>query len=172
MRLFRAMSLVSLVHALSFADMTLQGLMTDTDVVASLLHSHGALSCWDCAASAPYLPYACSLFAHTVDAHCVLCVLSRIAMNGSSNNSSQDSKCSSLSYKDAVAFSPHKFAGGPSTPGQHLCSALSVLCLLSAHPLTCHGNRCSDHQEATLDCCCSICDWSDNVHLHALCSAC
>ena len=32
------------------------GILTDTDAVAALLHAHGALSFWDYAAAAPYVP--------------------------------------------------------------------------------------------------------------------
>jgi selenocysteine lyase/cysteine desulfurase len=63
------------------------GIVTDVDRVAVLLHRHGALSCWDYASAGPYLP---------------------IEMNPSSHR---------LAYKDAVFLSPHKFVGGPGTPG-------------------------------------------------------
>jgi selenocysteine lyase/cysteine desulfurase len=56
------------------------GIITDVDGVATVLHRHGALSCWDYASAGPYLP---------------------IDMAG----------------KDAVFLSPHKFVGGPGTPG-------------------------------------------------------
>jgi selenocysteine lyase/cysteine desulfurase len=65
------------------------GIVTDTDVIGTLLHAHGALSFWDFAAAAPY-----------VDIH----------MYG-------DLTANPLAYKDAVFLSPHKFIGGPSTPG-------------------------------------------------------
>ncbi|MBI1379087.1 MAG: aminotransferase class V-fold PLP-dependent enzyme [Frankiales bacterium] len=64
------------------------GIMTDTRGIASLLHRHGALSFWDYAAAAPYLDIDMS--ADPADP---------------------------LSYKDAVMLSPHKFVGGPGTPG-------------------------------------------------------
>ena len=63
------------------------GIVTDVDRVSALLHRHGALSCWDYASAGPYLP---------------------IEMNPSSHR---------LAYKDAVFLSPHKFVGGPGTPG-------------------------------------------------------
>jgi selenocysteine lyase/cysteine desulfurase len=63
------------------------GIRTDTDAVASLLHEHGALSFWDFAAAAPYVP---------------------MAMGGPAHGAS---------YFDAVFLSPHKFVGGPGTPG-------------------------------------------------------
>jgi selenocysteine lyase/cysteine desulfurase len=63
------------------------GLLTDTAAVSRLLHQHGALSFWDFAAAGPYLD---------------------IAMNGSGDP---------LDFKDAVFLSPHKFVGGPGTPG-------------------------------------------------------
>lgn len=65
------------------------GIMTDTCAVSDLLHRHGALSFWDFAAAAPYVD---------IDMHPV---------------------CDEhpLVGKDAVFVSPHKFVGGPSTPG-------------------------------------------------------
>jgi selenocysteine lyase/cysteine desulfurase len=65
------------------------GIVTDTPAVSDLLHRHGALSFWDYAAAAPYV---------------------EIDMYGRSTRYPH-------SYKDAVFVSPHKFVGGPSTPG-------------------------------------------------------
>jgi selenocysteine lyase/cysteine desulfurase len=64
------------------------GILSDTDRIASLLHRHGALSVWDYAAAAPYVPI-------------------RVA----------ESVPGRGDHKDAVFFSPHKFIGGPQTPG-------------------------------------------------------
>ncbi len=64
------------------------GILTDTRAVASLLHEHGALSFWDYAAAGPYLPI-------------------RVAASALDAND----------HKDAVFLSPHKFPGGPQTPG-------------------------------------------------------
>jgi selenocysteine lyase/cysteine desulfurase/CRP-like cAMP-binding protein len=64
------------------------GILTDVDAVASLLHQHGALSFWDYAAAGPYL---------------------EVDMNPPGDDH--------LAYKDAVFLSPHKFIGGPGTPG-------------------------------------------------------
>ena len=63
------------------------GIVSDTDAVSKLLHEHGALSFWDFAAAGPYV---------------------KIRMNPSGDP---------LAYKDAVVLSPHKFIGGPGTPG-------------------------------------------------------
>ncbi len=65
------------------------GIVSDTHVIADLLHSHGALSFWDCAAAAPYVD---------------------IEMNRACT---EHPRC----HKDAVFISPHKFIGGPGTPG-------------------------------------------------------
>jgi selenocysteine lyase/cysteine desulfurase len=67
------------------------GIVSDTLGISRLLHSHGALAFWDFAAAAPYV---------------------NIEMNpeGGPNGGT-------LSYKDAVFISPHKFIGGPGTPG-------------------------------------------------------
>ncbi len=63
------------------------GILTDTRAVASLLHEHGALSFWDFAAAAPYVP---------------------ITMGDPSEGPG---------YLDAIFISPHKLVGGPGTPG-------------------------------------------------------
>jgi selenocysteine lyase/cysteine desulfurase len=65
------------------------GIVSDTHRIAALLHDHGALSVWDFAAAAPYVD---------------------IEMNP---------HCSDYpnAYKDVIALSPHKFIGGPGTPG-------------------------------------------------------
>jgi selenocysteine lyase/cysteine desulfurase len=64
------------------------GIATDTRAVATLLHRHGALSFWDYAAAAPYV---------------------EISMRAPEGEP--------LAYKDAIFISPHKFIGGPGTPG-------------------------------------------------------
>ena len=63
------------------------GILTDTQAIARTLHEHGALSFWDFAAAAPYV---------------------EIDMNPAGDP---------LGYLDAVFLSPHKFVGGPGTPG-------------------------------------------------------
>ncbi len=67
------------------------GIVSDTDGISSLLHRHGALALWDFAAAAPYV---------------------RIAMNADAAAGADP-----LAFKDAVFISPHKFIGGPGTPG-------------------------------------------------------
>ena len=64
------------------------GIASDVEVIAELLHRHGALSFWDYAAAGPYVP---------------------IEM--------KPAQAGALAYKDAVFLSPHKFIGGPGTPG-------------------------------------------------------
>jgi selenocysteine lyase/cysteine desulfurase len=65
------------------------GILTDTHAISDLLHRHGALSFWDFAAAGPYV---------------------EVEMYG---------RCTAhpRAYKDAVFLSPHKFVGGPGTPG-------------------------------------------------------
>ena len=67
------------------------GIGTDTRAVASLLHRFGALSFWDFAAAGPYVQIEMNMTDDEPDGHLV--------------------------YKDAVFLSPHKFIGGPGTPG-------------------------------------------------------
>lgn len=64
------------------------GIISDTRAVSELLHTHGALSFWDFAASAPYVGIEMG-----------------IETDPTGN------------YKDAVFISPHKLIGGPGTPG-------------------------------------------------------
>lgn len=64
------------------------GILTDTAAMAALLHEHGALSFWDYAAAGPYVPI-------------------RVA----------SSAPGAIDHKDAIFLSPHKFPGGPQTPG-------------------------------------------------------
>jgi len=64
------------------------GILSDTARVTALLHRHGALAVWDYTAAAPYVP---------------------IRMREPSPDG--------VDAKDAVVFSPHKFVGGPQTPG-------------------------------------------------------
>jgi selenocysteine lyase/cysteine desulfurase len=65
------------------------GIISDTHGISDLLHRHGALSFWDYAAAAPYVD---------------------ITMYG---------RCTKhpRAYHDAIFISPHKFVGGPGTPG-------------------------------------------------------
>ena len=64
------------------------GTLTDADRIAALLHRHGALSFWDYAAAGPYVPIRMS-----------------------------ESRPGADDHKDAIFLSPHKFVGGPQTPG-------------------------------------------------------
>ncbi|MDQ2846611.1 MAG: aminotransferase class V-fold PLP-dependent enzyme [Actinomycetota bacterium] len=65
------------------------GILTDTCRIASLLHANGALSFWDFAAAGPYVDI-------DMTPHCAT-----------------HPDC----YQDAIFLSPHKFIGGPGTPG-------------------------------------------------------
>lgn len=65
------------------------GILSDTHAISQLVHQYGALAFWDYAAAAPYVD---------------------IEMNPRCNEHP-------MSYKDAIFLSPHKFIGGPGTPG-------------------------------------------------------
>ena len=67
------------------------GIGTNTRAVSVLLHKHGALSFWDFAAAGPYVQIEMNLH--------------------------DDQPDGGLAYKDAIFLSPHKFIGGPGTPG-------------------------------------------------------
>ncbi|MGH1370595.1 MAG: aminotransferase class V-fold PLP-dependent enzyme [Cellvibrionaceae bacterium] len=63
------------------------GVKTDVESVTALLHQYGAFSFWDYAAAAPYVDINMSDY------------------------------CEQRLHKDAAFISPHKFIGGPGTPG-------------------------------------------------------
>jgi selenocysteine lyase/cysteine desulfurase len=67
------------------------GIGSKTGDIARILHRHGALSFWDFAAAAPYVEIEMNMCDEGPDGH--------------------------LAYKDAIFLSPHKFIGGPGTPG-------------------------------------------------------
>jgi len=67
------------------------GIGSKTAQIATLLHRHGALSFWDFAAAGPYVQIEMNMKGSCEDGH--------------------------LAYKDAIFISPHKFIGGPGTPG-------------------------------------------------------
>jgi selenocysteine lyase/cysteine desulfurase len=67
------------------------GIISDTRAISILLHRHGALSFWDFAAAAPYVEVEMAPHRPGPDAE--------------------------LDFKDALVISPHKFIGGPGTPG-------------------------------------------------------
>jgi selenocysteine lyase/cysteine desulfurase len=64
------------------------GVRTDVDAVSDALHRHGALACWDYAAAGPH---------------------GGLRMGGDGRFP--------LGHRDAIFLSPHKFPGGPGTPG-------------------------------------------------------
>lgn len=67
------------------------GILSDTRAISVLLHRHGARSFWDFGAAAPYVDIELAPHRPGPDAE--------------------------LDFKDAVFISPHKFIGGPGTPG-------------------------------------------------------
>ncbi len=71
------------------------GVISDVRSISILLHRHGALSFWDFAAAAPYVSIEMGPFADTAAGR----------------------ETDPLAYKDAIFISPHKFIGGPGTPG-------------------------------------------------------
>jgi selenocysteine lyase/cysteine desulfurase len=78
------------------------GILSDTRAISVLLHEHGALSFWDFAAAGPYVEIE-------MEPH-------RPAPVTGPGRGTPDGKAA-LDYKDAIVISPHKFIGGPGTPG-------------------------------------------------------
>ena len=79
------------------------GILSDTDSITILLHQHGALAFWDFAAAGPYVDIAMD---------------GRSGPAGTSNTGpSNPGPSNPEAAKDAVFLSPHKFIGGPDTPG-------------------------------------------------------
>ncbi|HVA84805.1 MAG TPA: aminotransferase class V-fold PLP-dependent enzyme [Candidatus Saccharimonadales bacterium] len=76
------------------------GILSDTRAISVLLHRHGALSFWDFAAAAPYVDIEMSMRGD----------------DGLPATESADPDAA-FAYKDAIFVSPHKFIGGPGTPG-------------------------------------------------------
>ncbi len=74
------------------------GILSDTRAISVLLHRHGALSFWDFAAAGPYVDIE-------MEPH-------RAGPAGGEPDGD-----AALDYKDAIVVSPHKFIGGPGTPG-------------------------------------------------------
>jgi len=72
------------------------GIKSGTRGISTLLHQHGALAFWDYGAAAPYVD---------------------LAMAPERADDSGDATHAALDYKDAMFISPHKFIGGPGTPG-------------------------------------------------------
>ena len=70
------------------------GIISDDLAITTLLHRYGALSLWDYAVAGPYVP---------------------IRMNPTSDGA--DTSGGDVACKDAIFLSPHKFIGGPGTPG-------------------------------------------------------
>lgn len=67
------------------------GIGSDTCGIAILLHRYNAFSFWDFAAAGPYVQMEMNMV--------------------------KDCAHGALAYKDAIFLSPHKFIGGPGTPG-------------------------------------------------------
>lgn len=67
------------------------GIESNTREITRLLHKHGALSFWDFAAAGPYVAFNMNL--------------------------ADDGEGGDMLRKDAIFLSPHKFIGGPETPG-------------------------------------------------------
>ncbi|MEE2829083.1 MAG: aminotransferase class V-fold PLP-dependent enzyme [Myxococcota bacterium] len=67
------------------------GIGTKTGETSILLHKHGALAFWDFAAAGPYVESEMNMRCEGPDGH--------------------------RAYTDAIFLSPHKFIGGPGTPG-------------------------------------------------------
>ncbi|GFU46524.1 probable cysteine desulfurase [Trichonephila clavipes] len=80
----------SLIGSFSAAS-NITGILTDDKAISILLHKYEALSFWDYAAAAPYVH---------IDMNPIVMGLNE-----------------GMAYKDAVFISPHKFVGGPDTPG-------------------------------------------------------
>ncbi len=81
------------------------GIGSDTYAISALLHTHGALSFWDFAAAGPYVCIEMNPGADPAPGGCQ----PKLDRHGR--------PISPLAYKDAVFISPHKFIGGPGTPG-------------------------------------------------------
>jgi len=84
------------------------GQLTDTDKITVLLHKYGAFSVWDYATAGPYVK---------IDMNPIIPGVNR-----------------SLSAKDAIFISPHKFVGGVGTPGVLIVKKRLISNPVPAHP--------------------------------------
>jgi len=75
------------------------GILSDTRAISVLLHRHGALSFWDFAAAGPYVE------------------IEMDPRRDRTAGAAAPDGDAGLDYKDAIVVSPHKFIGGPGTPG-------------------------------------------------------
>jgi selenocysteine lyase/cysteine desulfurase/tRNA(Ile)-lysidine synthase TilS/MesJ len=78
-----------LIGAFSAAS-NITGILTDVDHITALMHVYGGYAIWDYACAAPYVKIDMNVSKQMYGVSC---------------------------HKDAIFFSPHKFIGGPSTPG-------------------------------------------------------
>lgn len=74
------------------------GITTNVDYISSILHKEGAIAIFDYACAGPYAKIDVSATSYTLP---------------TTGEIIHDNGC----YKDAVVISPHKFVGGPSSPG-------------------------------------------------------
>jgi len=89
------------------AGSNITGILNDIDYISCLLHKNNAYSFVDYAAVSPYID---------------------INMNGPTKRFNRVShEDAHLCYKDAAFVSPHKFVGGPDTPGLLVCKK-EILC--------------------------------------------
>ena len=86
------------------ASSNITGLLLDVDKIAALMHDAYGYSCFDYAAGAPYLK---------IDVNDPLPDDYRKLLGFNQLDLYEKAKC----FKDGMFFSPHKFIGGPNTPG-------------------------------------------------------
>ena len=89
------------------AGSNITGVLNDVDYISYLLHSNNALCLIDYAATAPYVDININGWTK---------LFNRVSIENEH-----------LCYKDAIFISPHKFIGGPDTPGLLVCKK-SLLC--------------------------------------------
>ena len=77
------------------------GIMSDVVGITVLLHKYGALSFWDYASAAPHVD---------ID-------MNPVSATSATGDASVATWMGSAAYIDAIFVSPHKFVGGPDTPG-------------------------------------------------------
>lgn len=81
------------------------GVYLDVDLISLILHKNNALAFFDFATASPYVK---------IDMNNPLPRYYREKLGFSKDFNPEEEK---LIYKDAIFFSPHKFIGGPNTPG-------------------------------------------------------
>ena len=113
------------------------GIYTNTRALAKILHQHGAFVCFDFAARYVHeLHIGCCVLVNSILRLYLIGLKFFVLISGPYVEI--DMRSGEIDGYDAIFLSPHKFLGGPGTPGILLMSKL-LYNLASSPPSTCGG---------------------------------